>query len=48
LIVEVVEEEEMEADIQLMHSEEKLLEYVPLRKGKAKVLKDLDVMKSAL
>jgi len=42
LIIEVEEEENMEVDIQPMCSTTKLLEYVPPRKGKAKVPKDLD------
>lgn len=48
LIVVVEEEEDMEVDIQPMHSVARLPEYVPLWKGKAKVPKDLDATKSAL
>lgn len=46
----IVEEEDegMEVDTQPMHSVTKLPNYVPLRKGKAKVPKDLEETKSLL
>ena len=46
LITAMKEEEEVEEDIQPLHSTTKLPAYVPLWKGKTKVLKNLDEMKS--
>lgn len=46
LISAVEEDEDMEEEIQPMHSVVKFPEYVPLFKGKAKVPKDLDATKS--
>lgn len=48
LITAVEEEEEVEEDIQPSPSLTKLLVYVPPRKGKTKVPKNLDEMKSSL
>jgi len=48
MIAKVEEEENTEVDIQPKRSVAKLPEYVPLRKGKAKVPKGLDAMKSAI
>lgn len=48
LIVVVQEEEDMEEDIQSLHSVKKLPTYVPPQKGKTKVPKALDEMKSSL
>lgn len=47
-VEEIEAYEEMEEDIQPVLAIAKLPEYVPLRKGKEKVPKDLDVNKSAL
>ena len=47
-LIAVVEEEDMEEDIQPLRSATKLSAYVPLRKGKSKVLKDLDETKISL
>jgi len=47
--VEKIEvDKEMEEDIQPVCIAAKLFKYVPLRKGRVKVPKDLDVVKSAL
>lgn len=48
MIIIVEEEEDVEEDIQSLHSAVKLPAYVPLRKGKTKVQKDLDATKSSL
>lgn len=48
LMAVVEEEEDVEEDIQPLHSAAKLLEYVPPQKGKTKIPKDLDAKKSAL
>ena len=48
LIATAKEEEDVEEDIQSLRSATKLLEYVPPQKGKTKIPKDLDAMKSAL
>ena len=48
LVDEIEADEEMEEDIQPVHAVAKFLEYIPSRKEKAKVPKDLDSAKSAL
>ena len=48
LIAIAKEEEDIEDDIQPLRSTVILPAYVPLRKGKAKVPKDLDATKSSL
>ena len=48
LTITVEDDEDMEEDIQPIHSVTKLLTYVPPRKGKTKVPMDLDETKSSL
>lgn len=47
-VEEIEVDEEMEDDIQPVRTKAKLPKYVPPRKGRMKVPKDLDVVKSAL
>ena len=48
LIIEEDEDESMEEETEPTHPPTKLPSYIPLRKGKAKVPKDLDESKSSL